>query len=166
MSTVWSDMWTINCSQNEHLIVRQSRSTPYYWGWSSTSNRESRNPDNGYLNPYYKVDDDPYHRKTLVASATSTTKDASHLHHHGLHRTCDRPHSGVHLLTFGIKHGGTLYSGQMIIFHEAKFSWFPFQFATFWGEVVWVRYNLTNCIVLYVCLRRPTSKTFGLHSME
>ena len=24
-----------------------------------------RNPYNGYINPYYKVDDHPYHRKTM-----------------------------------------------------------------------------------------------------
>ena len=38
------------------------------------------------------------------------------------------------------------WSGQNKIFHQPRFPsrGFPFRFATFWGEVVWGRYNLTR----------------------
>ena len=36
--------------------------TPYIGDGHPTFNR---NPYNGYINPYYKVDDHPYHRKTM-----------------------------------------------------------------------------------------------------
>ena len=42
-------------------------------------------------------------------------------------------------------------SGQIIIFHQPRFPWlfgdFPYS-TTFWGEVVWGRYNLTRPIIL------------------
>ena len=41
----------------------QGRSAPYIGDGHPTFNRESSR--NGYINPYYKVDDHPYHRKRM-----------------------------------------------------------------------------------------------------